>query len=186
MKKLLVFVLLFMPMTSFAASSVRVLGAKPATTTAGTTNVGTTKAVPAKTTTTAKSGDAATSRIGTVRAKTKTATGTVSSASAGSNSRFPVITPAHSYNTANTQKPTSGGGTVVPSTVDTSEIVERITTVLRENYVQKSEITDIIQGELDDPRFDAVYVTSDANYNPASRWPGKNLPSGYVYIWVEE
>ena len=186
MKKFLIFVLLFMPMTSFAASSVRVLGAKSATPGAATTTTAA-KVVPAKvTTTTAKTGDTTTSRIGTVRTKTKATTGSTSNATSGSSSRFPVITPAHSYSTVTTQKPTTNTTTTTPSEVDTSEIVDRITQVLEKNYVQKSEVTEYIQSELDDPRFDAVYVTNNPNYNPASRWPNKDLPAGYVYIWVEE
>ena len=103
MKKYIILALLFVPMVAFGASSVRVLGNK-ATTPAvkGTTA---TKAIPAKTAAVATTGDSSVSRVGAVRAKTKTGTTT---ASATSNSRFPVITPAHSYSSVASPKPSGG------------------------------------------------------------------------------
>lgn len=186
MKKFLIFALLFIPMTSFAASSVRVLGTKTATPGVSTTTSA--KVVPAKTTAT-KTGDTSVSRIGTVRPKTtKTTTGTVSNTASVSGSRFPVITPVKSYNTVTTPKQENTGSAVVPSQVDTTEIVDRITNILNENYVQKEEVNTIIQQNLDDPRFDAIVVTGNANYDPVAKWAakGKTLPEGYVYMWVEE
>lgn len=172
MKKLLIFALMFIPVASFAASSVRVLGAKPASTSGSSAPAA--KVLPAKaaTTTAAKSGTTSTnSRIGTVRAKPKTTLGTVSTASSGvSAARFPVITPANSYSSVN--KPQSAGGTTVVNQ-----------NVNLENYYTKDEVDE----KLDDPRFDMIRV---GNKNPEEDWrthPNlENLKKDYVFFWVEE
>ncbi len=172
MKKLVLLALLIIPVTSFAASSVRVLGAKPASTSGSSAPAA--KVLPAKaaTTTAAKSGATSTnSRIGTVRAKPKTTLGTVSTASSGvSAARFPVITPANSYSSVN--KPQSAGGTTVVNQ-----------NVNLENYYTKEEVDE----KLDDPRFDMIRV---GNKNPEEDWrthPNlENLKKDYVFFWVEE
>lgn len=175
MKKLILLALLIIPVTSFAASSVRVLGAKTAPTSGSSaTSAPAAKVLPAKaaTTTAAKSGTTSTnSRIGTVRAKPKTTVGTVSTASSGSSTaRFPVITPANSYSSVN--KPQAAGGTTVVNQ-----------NVNLENYYTKDEVDD----KLDDPRFDMIRV---GNENPERYWQGnpklEGLRGDYVFFWVEE
>jgi len=175
MKKLLIFALLLIPVTSFAASSVRVLGSgsnNPSSTTKTSSKVVPTKATvakPAAAKTASQSGDSNTSRLGTIRAKPKTTLGTVSSGSTttttSAGSRFPVITPANSYNTVT--KPQAGnissGSGVTPS------------------------------GVLDDPRFDMIKKSKGS---PEGEWRDKGttydemvddrLSEGYVFMWIEE
>ena len=192
MKKLILLALLIIPVTSFAASSVRVLGANTAT--SGSAAKPAAKVVPSKNTavkttaakaaaggtTTATSGASNTSRIGTIRAKTKTPTGTVSgttsSTATTSGSRFPVITPAHSYNAVTT--PQANSNTALPSDVTT--IVEALN--------QKIEI--IEQNMEDDPRFDMIRISDGS---PEAGWRQKNnalvdkrIGEHYVFMWVEE
>lgn len=176
MKKYIVLALLFIPMTSFAASSVRVLGNKTAA------PVTAAKVTPTKTTTTTNNAST-TSRVGTVRAKTKT--GTVSAPSTSSDSRFPVIVPAHSYSSVVTPKPAATTTTIVPADVDTEKIINEVTQNVEQHmgdtYITKEEVKE----ELDDPRFDAIVV---ADSDPAAKWAakGKTLPSDYAYMWIEE
>ena len=186
MKKLFIFALLVLPMTTFAASSVRVLGSGSNLPGSGTTKttsssakVATTPkaALPKAAASAAKAGDGSSSRIGTVRVKpttkatTTTATGTTSNAAATAGSRFPVITPAHSYDTV--VNPQAGNG-VKPSgqNVDLS------------NYYNKQEVDDLI----DDPRFDMIRISAG---NPRPNWVGNPLlqqreGQGYVFMWIEE
>ena len=168
MKKLLVFAILLLPMTTFAASSVRVLGAKPATsgattTTAMTSNIS--KAAQSKTASTNTDG-ATTSRIGAISSKAKKATGTLTgSKTTGttSGSRFPVITPAHSYNTVN--KPQSGT-----------------------NNTGTGGGTTVITRDVDDPRFDMIHVNNRESYwrNEMPDLVNQREREGYVFMWVEE
>ncbi len=171
MKKLLIFALLLVPMTAFAASSVRVLGTGTtpgagtkvtAANTANTARVTPAKATAAKPAAASAASTAATSRIGTIRVKPKTtATGTLTSSSSGttsSGSRFPVITPAHSYKTVGPQQAQSS--TVQPQPVAME----------------------------DDPRFDMIRT-----YQSEEDWRRQNndlvnqrVNENYVFMWVEE
>jgi hypothetical protein len=169
MKKFLIFALLILPMTSFGASSVRVLGsgtATPAAGLAGAAKVTPAKVTAAKPAAASTASTAATSRIGTIRVKPKATTNTLSagtSPSTSTGSRFPVITPAHSYKTVTSQQAGAtntgtGTGTAQPASV------------------------------TDDPRFDMIHVNSREDY-----WRD-NYPAltntrereGYVFMWVEE
>ena len=128
MKKLLIFALLIVPVASFGASSVRVLGAgttpvagTKTTTTSSAARVTPSKVTVAKPAAAATASNAATSRIGTIRVKPKTTTGTLTGSSTGTTtagSRFPVITPAHSYDSVKTPQ-VAGGTTVVNAEEDT-------------------------------------------------------------------
>ena len=160
-------------MTAFSASSVRVLGS--GSTATGSVAKPAAKVVPAKTTTakaTTGGNTATSSRIGTVRTKsvkptatTGTITSSASNTSATTNSRFPVITPAHSYNTV-TKPQTGGTGTSTsPTPVSVS----------------------------DDPRFDMILKANSAEEMRADwvRRVGENVVrqrenEGYVFMWVEE
>ena len=172
MKKLLIFALLLIPVTSFAASSVRVLGSGSGST--SSTTKPSAKVVPTKATAAkpaaAQSGDSTTSRIGTVRAKPKTTLGTVSASSKttttnNAGSRFPVITPASSYNTVT--KPQSG------------------------NVVSGAGAASL---GFDDPRFDMIRKSNSGS--PEEEWRAKGkaygdlvdhrLDEGYVFMWIEE
>ncbi len=187
MKKLLIFALLLVPMTTYAASSVRVLGAKSATTNAGTTTTTTSGTSNlSKAATAAKSGatssNAGSARIGTISSRAKkiaAATGTNSVTT--SSSRFPVITPAHSYKTVTPPQPGTEGGGVNPGCcdVDVNAIVDAVT-----------------QRIPDDPRVDMIrtFPASQAGQAEAimtQYW--QNNPryagfrqDGWVFMWVEE
>lgn len=172
MKKLLIFALLIVPVASFGAPSVRVLGAgttpvvgKKTTTTSSAARVTPSKVTAAKPAAAATASNASTSRIGTIRVKPKTTTGTLTGSSTGTTtvgSRFPVITPAHSYKTVGTQQAAgnTSSGTVRPQPVSIG----------------------------DDPRFDMIRT-----YESEDEWRAKNndlvnqrIEDGYVFMWVEE
>lgn len=169
MKKFLIFALLFLPVASFGASSVRVLGSGTATPAAGLASA--TKVTPAKVTAAkpaaaSTASTAATSRIGTIRAKPKATTNTLSagtSSSTSTGSRFPVITPAHSYKTVTSQQAGAtntgtGTGTAQPASV------------------------------TDDPRFDMIrtYKSEDDWRRKNSALVDQRLNEDYVFMWVEE
>lgn len=173
MKKFLIFALLFLPVASFGAPSVRVLGTGGVTPGAGsktTTTTNTAKVTPAKATVAkpaaaTNASNSTTSRIGTIRVKPKTTTSTLSSgktSSISSGSRFPVITPVQSYKTVGTQQVGANTGNTGTTVIQT--------------------------GVEDDPRFDMVHVENREEY-----WR-KNYPEltnqrereGYVFMWVEE
>jgi hypothetical protein len=173
MKKVLVFALLFLPMTSFAASSVRVLGNKTATVGTNASSSGTAaKVVPAKTVTSATTNTGtSTSRIGTVRAKPQTVSAqTIGAAtkttSGDSAARFPAITPANSYKIVSK-----------PQAFNTSAGTGEVGNVNVNNYYTKTEIDE----KLDDPRFDMIRTE-----NPVGKWNKEDIPEGYVFMWVEE
>lgn len=207
MKKILLLLLLFVPVVSMAAPSVRVLG-KPAV----TSDAGGTKITPAKSTGVTNANTAA--RLGSLRAKT----GAISSAS----SRFPVITSAKVYNNVNiptgkTGTVTTGGNTNPPAgDVDVNAIINAVKSDLRNEYYNRNDtynrneiynrnetynkeevdarITEInnsltevnnaitdVTNNLDDSRFDAIRTT-----NPRTARNGADAPEGYVYIWIEE
>jgi len=179
MKKYIVLALLFVPMVAWGAPSVRVLGNKAATPAATTT---VTKVTPAKTTA-VTTGDT-TSRVGTVRAKAKTSA--VSNTAANSVSRFPVITPAKSYNAVIKPQPSGGNTTVKPVDVDTDAIVQEVTQNVEQNIDNYKQEVNTIINELkdkDDPRFDMVRVSTE---NPVNKWSGYDIPSDYVFMWVED
>ena len=173
MKKFLIFALLILPVASFGASSVRVLGSGAATPAAGakTTTISAAKITPAKVTAAKPSAastasTATTSRIGTIRAKPKTTTGTISAGTSGgttsTGSRFPVITPAHSYKVVNTQQAAGNTG-------------------------GSSGGTQVV-GVDDDPRFDMIHVDSREDYwrNKNNSLVNQRIDEGYVFMWVEE
>lgn len=176
MKKIVLLALLLVPTMSFAASSVRVLGTKNATTTSGATATAApaAKVLPAKAAT--ASSASAGSRVGTVRALPKVASGTVSTAATNSTSRFPVITPAHSYNTVNKPQTVSGGTTVINADLD--------------NYYNKDEVNTIINELKDDedPRVDMIHLGNKrADWFRTHEDRVKDLErEGYVFMWVEE
>lgn len=191
MKKFIVLALLSIPMASFAASSVRVLGSKSAT--PGT--AASAKVVPAK----VNAGKtAATSRIGTtVRAKPATVaaptTITTTNKTAGTaGSRFPVITPASSYksvsapqSSGNTYNNTENNNTNVNMNnyYTKNQVDNKITEINQDIQEIQNTINNIEPQEVDleDPRFDAIRTE-----DPTNKWSGKTLPQGYVYMWIEE
>lgn len=178
MKKILIFALMFVPMVSFAAPSVRVLGSGTGTTASSTSGA---KITPAKISSvsksaalnTSKSSSTAGSRVGTLRAVPKVGSGVVSTTGGVSTaSRFPVITPAHSYSSIT--KPQVTGGTTVINGVTEEDVVNIIVQELKKN---------------EDPRVDMIYTGE----NREAYWRDKNpqlvdqyLNEGYVFMWIEE
>ena len=189
MKKLLIFALMFVPVASFAASSVRVLGSGSSALPGSGSSTKTTTATPARavssakaampkaaTTGAVKTGDSSTSRIGTISSKVKkpvaTTTGTTNTTTS-SGSRFPVITPAQSYNTVGKpQASTGSGGTGECCDVNVQEIVRAVT----------EQVSD------KDPRVDMIHAGNREAY-----WRGKvgngvvddYLADGYYFMWIE-
>lgn len=180
MKKYLILALMFVPMVSFAAPSVRVLGTGTGTPASATSGA---KVTPAKNASVAKvatsvggtSNSAAASRIGTLRAAPKVGSGTGAAAATGT-ARFPVITPAHSYSSVNKPQAVGGGTTV---NVDLTK------------YYDKEEVDNIINAleQIEDPAIDMVRVSSTGN--PKSKWENnpwyqKRIDDGFVFMWIEE
>ena len=174
MKKYVVMVLLFLPIASMAAPSVRMLGAqagpavaaKPAT--AGVQAVGGAKVTPTK----ANTGRAAsTARVGSLRARSATGTGAI----AGSGSRFPIIKPATAFSTVSSPKPTNT--TVINNTdvADVSGLEKRVT--ILETTVNDHHTPDI-EDLKDDPRFDSVRIGRGADWG--------NRTDGRAWFWIEE
>ena len=189
MKKYLFLALLFVPMVSLAAPSVRMLGSKaPVTNQASVKSTGTTTPAPVKATpakaSNSTAGNSVASRVGTVRAKTKT-TGVTSNAvkDSGSESRFPMITTGYApYNSVVTLKPTGG---TISAEVDTDAIVDTVMEKVENNYYNKTEVystNEFIEAVKD--------VDNELNYSVSTSNPrtvfGKDAPEGWVYIWVEE
>lgn len=190
MKKCFVFALMLLPMVSFAAPSVRMLGSKTSSPSATTTS--TVKVTPSKTTTT-DSGTDSSARIGTLRAKANAGTSTTTT-STSSSSRFPTISSSHTYSAVT--KPQASGTTV--SSVNKEEIVNEVMQNVEAKYYDKeqsdtnyynkgdvyttNEFKEAVKetmDEVDDPRIDAIKIGS----RPEHSVP---LQEGYVYMWIEK
>lgn len=181
MKKYFVLVLMFLPMVSFGASSVRMLGGSKAA--ASTVSNSGTKVTPVRAATTTASASAP--RVGTLRAKSKTS-GVITTGGNSSNSRFPSITPIQSYNSVVTPQQNNQ---VIPApttaTVDFDKgaLVKEIMDNVDAGYYNKAnvydndEFRDAVKA-VDDPRIDAVRVGT------APVRTG-TLPDDYVEIWIE-
>ena len=185
MKKFIVLALCMIPVATFAASSVRVLGNQSSSTTLA--GQGSTKITPTKataSTATVKSSGTTTSRIGTLRAKSGNPTGAIS----GATTRFPVITPSYSYSSVTGEQEVAN----VVSTnvdVDTTSIINTVTNNVnntisnqyynKEQVYNNQEFVNAVQAIVDDPRIDAIRVGSRPSHNKA-------LDRNYVYMWIEE
>lgn len=175
MKKYVILALLFVPMVAYSAPSVRVLGNKTDSNT-----VATTKAAPAKLSATANNNTSG-SRIGTMRAKPAT-----SKTGAGTDSRFPVALTNPKYQAI--EKPKTGVVSVVTTAdVDTDEIVNEVMNKVGDNYYNKTYIDnnyynnaqfDDAVRDVDDPRVDAIRIGRPDDHE-------EDLPSNYVYMWIE-
>jgi hypothetical protein len=198
MKKYLVLSLIFVPMVSFGAPSVRMLGNQPALSAAMNSGA---KVTPVKSSN-ENTGVASTARVGSLQAKVKSGNLT-SVGTASSSSRFPVIQPAYSYNTV--AAPQTGGSSSpaqVPANVDVAAIIDAVTQNIENNYYDinhvynNNEFVTAVQKEVedfDDPRVDAIRIRTAQEGSPSGYWEAKinqgkarELPSDYVYIWVEE
>ncbi len=205
MKKCLILFWVFVPVVSFGAPSVRMLGNQPALSAA--INAG------AKVTPVKSSGEStntlSNARVGSLNSKVKPSSLT-SSGAVSSSSRFPVIQPAYSYNTVAT--PQTGGASQtggyssgpaqMPANVDVAAIIDAVTHNIENNYYNVNEVynnsefvtavRDVVNG-VDDPRIDAIRVRTAQQGSPSAYWESKisqgkakSLPSDYIYIWVEE
>lgn len=170
MKKIFGFIFLLLPVVSFAAPSVRLLGNQPALSAATSSGV---KVTPRKA---SVSDDSLVSnaRIGTLHAKPKM-NSLSNSSSLNTGSRFPVITPAYSYSSVSTPK--TAGAVNQPNPTTSNADVSAIVDALTRDYYTKNEI----DAKFDDSRFDAIRLTDPyvARGNVAA-------PNGYIYVWVEE
>jgi hypothetical protein len=189
MKKILIFAVLLVPSMSFAVPSVRTLGNNSLNTPkliAGSGN----KVTPTKTTQEAKqnSNVSTVARLGALRSKTKTSG--VNSVTTNSGTRFPTISTATSYSSVATPKSGKTQDAVPANTtnVDTDAIVNAVMQKVERNYYNKADVytntafEDAVKdtmSDVDDPRIDAIKVGSKPVHTT-------NLPSDYVYIWIEE
>ncbi len=187
MKKFgLLLLLLFVPVVSFGAPSIRMLGNKTAMTTTAASG---SKITPVKATVSNEASNS-TARLGSLRAKSKTNNLTTNNSLKGS--RFPVITPASSYNSVAAPQISGGtyGGTAsVPANVDVAAIVDAVTQNIANDYYNKTEVYNTnefkeavraeIPEETDDPRIDAIRIGSRPSHSA-------ELDPNYVYIWIEE
>lgn len=178
MKKYLVALLLFFPAVSFGVPSVRMLGTgQPALPSASSSSAA--KVTPSKSTVESNK-LASVGRLGSLHAKpTK-----VVSSSASPSSRFPVITPAHSYNSVAVPQTSGTGSSYASTNVDVRTIVEEVTRNIETNYYTKTQVDDLIQGgaqqETDKRMFDVVRTSNPRTTHDA------DAPAGFVYIWIEE
>ena len=191
MKKYAIFSLLIIPMTVFAAPSVRVLGAKSSGT------VSATPATPMKAQSANVSGkeddnNTSVSRVSAPIVKSKPVTVTTKP-TVVSESRFPSINPGHVYSSVTKPKQTGGTSSVVTTNVDKDEIINTVTQNVEENYYNKQEVyttnefKEAVQG-VDDPRFDMVQFRDGS---PREKWTDhelyqQRLDEGYLFMWVEE
>ena len=180
MKKFLVFIIMFLPISAFSAPSVKMLGKTGPGKLVSDSGA---KITPSKATT--STGVAA--RIGTLRAK-GTASGAVTGAITGASSRFPSFSSVKSYNSvANPVANIPVAGTAVPASADTDEIVQTVQDVqdnLQNNYYDKNKVYDndnfrTAVKDVDDPVKDAIHVGAPTHHVD-------DLPDGYAYIWIEE
>ena len=200
MKKVFLLILFIIPFVASAAPSVRVLGNK---------NIGGTQIIPAKTDNAkldvkARSGT-------TLKTKTSGPTGVLTS----NGSRFPVIAPVKPYNIVtqpSSSDKSSGGTGTTPGTSGTgsntgsntgscnmctdtineivSTVESRVEGNILQNYYDKTEVynsnnfveavKDTVE-DIDDPRIDAIRTR-----NPSNLHPGAQLPSDYIYMWIEQ
>ena len=175
MKKVLIFALVLFPAFAFGAPSVRMLGNNNIAKVAANSG---TKITPTKSDT--NSGAVSAARLGTLKAKTKT-TG-VTGAITNSNTRFPIITAAQPYSSVT--RPKTDTTTAPSAGVDTDAIIYAVTQNIEKNYYNKDEVynnNNFIQAvkDVDDPRIDAIKVGAKPVHSA-------QLPSDYVYIWIEE
>ena len=172
MKKFFVFFLLFMPVVSMAASSVRMLGNNTAVSAAATSG---TKITPVRSATTPNNSSAP--RAGTLRSKSVTSGVATNNTS---NSRFPVIKPVSSYTSVNVPQPQTISAT---ANVNTDAIVNAVMQNIELQYYNKNDVYNTEEFKqavqsVDNPRIDAVRVGT------APVRTG-NLPDDYVEIWIE-
>ena len=192
MKKYLVLFLVFSPVVSFAVPSVRHLSGTPALTSAASK----TKITPAKSES-KPSGAAATisassARVGTLRAKVKSNDSSSQTTTQGS--RFPAIVSSYSYTPVDSPDQGKNYETeAAAQNVNVDQIIEAVTQNITNNYYSKEEVYNReqvdakIEGIPDDPRFDAIRVVRGRNgVVPSDSDYPTNLPSNYIYMWIEE
>lgn len=167
MKRCGLLIALILPIASFGAPSVRMLGTQPAMVSAASHNA---KAVSLKS---PEASNVSSARIGSLQTKAKSNTA-LSIASANSESRFPVVSSMRSYNSVKAPKVTGSYATTTAN-VDVEAIVDSVTQRIENSYYNKQEVDD----KLDDPRFDAIKIGTRPSHSVS-------LPRDYVYMWIEE
>lgn len=185
MKKYIIIALLFLPVMSMAAPSVKKFGGTVPVASGGVKSSVASKVTPAKTITASLGANAA--RVGTVRLK-PTATGSATSESTGSSvARFPVIPSLKVYNSAATPRPTavvnnSGSSATVQEILDLQERVNNIETVNNPVGDEKPIITNV-----------STLVRHDDTISVGEPWESGEVegrtstpPTGRAWIWVEQ
>lgn len=180
MRKYLVLLVLCLPVCSFAASSVKVLGNKPV----ASTNVSVNKVVPGKNGQSVTNNPVSSRAAGVLRAKPKVNV-PVKTVDNDTVSRFPVVVSTRKMGAAAAPKQ------MVNSTnVDVDAIVNAVNEGVAQNYYNKVQVDDKLDAlePQDDPRFDGIVLSNNPDYDPAAKWTqkGMTLPSNYVYMWVEK
>nr|MBQ0091690.1 hypothetical protein [Candidatus Enterousia merdequi] len=174
MKKFLIFIFLLIPGVAFSVPSVRMLGSNSGT-----------KITPAKTvtvpsTTNNNANKTKVSRLGSVRLKNVETSGAITA----SGTRFPVISTTHYYNSTNTPE-TTGASSCGCKNVDIDAVVDTIVRNVESNYYNKADVyntDEFVEAvkDIDDPRIDAIRTVRPNEHHSV------NLPSDYVYVWIEE
>lgn len=183
MKKSWILFFILLPMMSFGASSVRMLGGTPALTAAAAK----TQVTPVRMSSVKASDNSLSSaRVGSLSAKVKKNVSNVQKNT--QDSRFPVIVPANSYNIIST--PDQGTNYNTVETVDVGAIIESVMQNITNNYYNNTEVYNKqeIDEMLDDPRFDAIRIVRRGSNDsePSNADYPTNLPSNYIYMWIEE
>ena len=174
--------LIFFPVVSFAVPSVRMLGSG----TRALTPAAKSQITPVKSEKKSAETSLATARVGTLKTKVKSSQTTTQNTT---DSRFPVVVSANSYNSVNS--PEQGQNTSYTSggSADVGAIVETVMQNVSYNYYNKTEVynKEEIDDRLDDPRFDAIRIVRGRNGSvPSNADYPTNLPSNYIYMWIEE
>ena len=177
MKKYVIIPLLFLPVMSMAAPSVKKLGVVAPVASAGVKSATATKVTPART--------ASSARVGSMHVKPVAAAAATTGAISASTSRFPMILPAKSYSGASTPKKTAVGSNIINNNVDMKCGDEEVCTTLENHDERISNNKQTIKENTD--RIEAIEADMDTvaigfdNIKNNTR----NL-DGRAWIWVEE
>ena len=164
---------LILPIASFGAPSVRMLGTQPAMISAASPGA---KVAPAKVSDTTTGA----ARTGAVQRNAKSG-GAASTTAANPVARFPVISGVRSYKSVKAPQATGSYATATPASVDVEEIVNAVTQKIQNDYYDKNDLYNKqeIDEKFDDPRIDAIRIGSRPSHQT-------ELTNDYVYMWIEE
>jgi len=198
MKKYILLSLLFFPLASFAAPSVRMLGSGSAPkASAGVKTSVATKVTPAKVGRTASAGNVA--RIGSMQVKPVSATNSNTSSSVAG-SRFPIIIPTKVYNSVNSPRPVGGNTTsITNNNVDMvcgekgvcetlSEHADSISENVQ-NITKNADNIELHDGRITTNEQDIKVLQDDLDtiaVGNRDKFSGAPADNTRAWIWVEE